>query len=50
MKLIIKRKKNRLESKRNLFAYTFVGHWALGMALFFVYPLVSSIIFSFSYF
>lgn len=42
-----KRKKS-LSSKRNLIAYTFVGHWALGIVLFFLYPLISSIIFSFN--
>ena len=42
-----KNKKN-LTKKRNLVAYTFIGHWALGMGLFFLYPLISSIIFSFN--
>lgn len=43
-----KTNKSKLKNKHNLYAYTFVAHWALGMALFFVYPLVSSIIFSFN--
>ena len=44
----MKKQNKRLMKKRNLFAYTFVGHWALGLALFFIYPLVSSMIFSFN--
>lgn len=45
----MKRKsKMSLTRKKNLIAYTFVGHWALGLALFFLYPLISSIIFSFN--
>ena len=43
-----KTKKMSLERKKARAAYTFVFHWALGLALFFVYPLACSIWYSFN--
>ena len=45
-------KKNKkpvgLETKRRRYGYIFVTHWALGLILFFAYPLLSSIIYAFN--
>ncbi|MBR6509456.1 MAG: sugar ABC transporter permease [Clostridia bacterium] len=45
-------KKNKkpvgLETKRRRYGYIFVTHWALGLILFFAYPLFSSIIYAFN--
>ena len=43
-----KKKQTSLEVKRRRYGYIFVTHWALGLILFFAYPLVSSIIYSFN--
>lgn len=45
---MMKKKKMSLEERRTRAGYTFVAHWALGLLLFFVYPLVSSIWYSFN--
>lgn len=37
-----------LERVRNRAGYTFVAHWALGLLLFFIFPLVSSIWYAFN--
>ena len=42
------RKVMSLESKKNRVGYTFVIHWALGLALFFIYPLICSIWYGFN--
>lgn len=42
-------KKNRgLEAKRQMYGYTFVAHWILGLVLFFIIPFFESIWYSFS--
>lgn len=43
-----KGKKASLEAIRTRAGYTFVIHWLLGLALFFLYPLVNSIIYAFN--
>ena len=43
-----KRKSNGLESQQKKFGYTFVIHYIIGIVVFFLYPLISSIIYSFS--
>lgn len=43
-----KKRKGGLEAARNRMGYTFVVHWLLGFALFFLYPLVNSIWYSFN--
>lgn len=40
--------KSGLIKNRNKYAYTFVAHWALGLILFFGYPLISSIWYGFN--
>lgn len=40
--------KSGLESKRMRYGYTFVAHWALGLILFFAYPIISSVKYGFS--
>jgi ABC-type sugar transport system permease subunit len=41
-------KRTSLEAKRRRYGYIFVTHWALGLILFFAYPVISSIIYSFN--
>ncbi len=41
-------KQNGLVARRERMGYTFVAHWALGLILFFIVPLVSSFIYAFS--
>ena len=43
-----KKRVKSLESIRNRAGYTFVAHWALGLLLFFILPLVSSIWYAFN--
>ena len=43
-----KKRVRSLESVRNRAGYTFVAHWALGLILFFIVPLVSSIWYGFN--
>lgn len=43
----MKRKKAGLDAKRQRYGYIFVSHWLLGMALFFILPLISSIWYAF---
>lgn len=42
------KRKMSLEKRRTRVGYTFVAHWAVGLALFFVYPLICSIWYSFN--
>jgi len=43
------KKKNRgIESIRSRYGYTFVGHWILGLVVFFIVPVFSSIAYAFS--
>lgn len=50
MAIKFRRKKSgsKLLAKRNRAGYTFVAHWIIGLSLFFVYPLVSSIWYAFN--
>ncbi len=41
-------KKSGLVARRERMGYTFVAHWAVGLLLFFIVPLVSSFIYAFS--
>ena len=41
-------KQNGLVARRERMGYTFVAHWALGLLLFFIVPLVSSLVYAFS--
>ncbi len=43
-----KKRVNSLEKVRNRAGYTFVAHWILGLLLFFVIPLVTSVFYAFS--
>lgn len=43
----MKQKNVGLEAKRQRYGYIFVAHWLLGMALFFILPLLSSIWYAF---
>ena len=43
-----KKAKRGLLAKRNRYAYTFVAHWGVGLIVFFAYPLISSIWYSFN--
>lgn len=45
---LFKKKKSSLMERRNNYGYLFVSHWILGLVLFFLFPLVSSIAYSFS--
>ncbi len=43
------KKKNRgIESLRSRYGYTFVGHWVLGLIMFFIVPVINSIAYAFS--
>lgn len=44
----MKKKKSSLEAVRQRYGYTFVAHWAVGLIMFFIVPLFSSIIYAFS--
>lgn len=44
----MKKKKSSLEAIRQRYGYTFVLHWAIGLIMFFIIPLFSSVIYSFS--
>lgn len=44
----MKRKKKGIESLKRQYGRCFVLHWEIGVLLFFVFPLISSIIYSFS--
>ncbi len=44
----MKQKKSTLLAKRDRAGYFFCAHWIIGLAVFFVFPLVSSIFYSFS--
>jgi len=49
--MMIKTKKKRskgIEAVRNRYGYTFVGHWIIGLIMFFLVPVVSSVIYSFN--
>ena len=48
MKIQLRRKKSRLLAKRDRAGYTFVAHWVIGLILFFIYPLVSSVWYAFN--
>ena len=41
-------KRRGLEAMQQRYGYIFVGHWAFGLIVFFLVPLISSIIYSFS--
>lgn len=43
-----KKRSNGLESQQKKFGYTFVIHYIIGIIVFFLYPLISSIVYSFS--
>ncbi len=43
------RKQSSLIARRERMGYTFVAHWALGLLLFFMVPLISSFIYAFSH-
>lgn len=43
-----KKRVRSLESVRNRAGYTFVAHWAIGLVLFFIVPLISSIWYAFN--
>ena len=43
-----KKRVRSLESVRNRAGYTFVAHWAIGLLMFFIVPLISSIWYSFN--
>lgn len=43
-----KKRVKSLERVRNRAGYTFVAHWAIGLILFFIVPLVNSIIYAFN--
>lgn len=43
-----KKKKSSLEAVRQRYGYTFVAHWGIGLIMFFLVPLVSSVIYAFS--
>ncbi len=43
-----KKRIRSLESVRNRAGYTFVAHWAIGLLMFFIVPLISSIWYSFN--
>lgn len=45
----MKRKKPRgIESKRKWYGFIFLSHWIFGLAAFFAYPLISSLVYAFS--
>ena len=41
-------KQSGLVARRERMGYTFVAHWAIGILLFFLVPLVSSLVYAFS--
>lgn len=43
-----KRKPKGLENLQKRYGYIFVTHWIVGLVMFFAYPLISSVIYSFS--
>jgi ABC-type sugar transport system permease subunit len=43
-----KKRIRSLDSVRNRVGYTFVAHWALGLLMFFIVPLISSIWYAFN--
>lgn len=45
---LAKRRKRGLESMQQRYGYIFVGHWAFGLIVFFLVPLISSIWYAFS--
>ena len=44
----MKKKKSSLEAVRQRYGYTFVAHWGIGLIMFFIVPLISSVIYAFS--
>ena len=44
----MKKKKSSLEATRQRYGYTFVAHWGIGLIMFFIVPLLSSVIYAFS--
>lgn len=44
----MKKKKSSLEAVRQRYGYTFVAHWGIGLIMFFIVPLFSSVIYAFS--
>ncbi len=44
----MKKKKSSLEVVRQRYGYTFVAHWGIGLIIFFIVPLFSSVIYAFS--
>lgn len=45
----MKNKQNRgLESLRSRYGYSFVAHWIIGLVMFFIIPVITSIIYAFS--
>lgn len=44
----MKKKKSSLEAVRQRYGYTFVAHWGIGLIMFFIVPLLSSVIYAFS--
>lgn len=45
---ITKKKRRGLEAMQARYGYIFVGHWIFGLIVFFLVPLISSVIYSFS--
>lgn len=46
--MVLKKKKSSLEAVRQRYGYTFVAHWAIGLIMFFIVPLFSSVLYAFS--
>jgi len=44
----LKKKKSSLEAVRQRYGYTFVAHWGIGLVMFFIVPLISSVMYAFS--
>jgi len=44
----LKKKKSSLEAVRQRYGYTFVAHWGIGLIMFFIVPLLSSVFYAFS--
>lgn len=44
----MKKRKSSLEAVRQRYGYTFVAHWGIGLIMFFIVPLLSSVFYAFS--
>ncbi len=44
---LFKKKQISLMERRNNYGYLFVSHWILGLLLFFIFPMISSVVYSF---